>query len=188
MRYSYNRGFTIVELLIVVVVIAILAAITIVSFNGIQARAARLQVFQAANETAKLLTAYHAVNGTYPAFSADVCLSGYTSNNLCASTSGETPARDLSFEAALRSVGNLPDFPAGNTGGAYTGLMFTREAGRTLKGSLAEYSIKFFLSGQGRKCEVRNSVRWTGTVYEYADADSTWSTTTQCKIILPQPQ
>lgn len=34
-----SKGFTIVELLIVVVVIAILAAITIVSFNGIQSRA-----------------------------------------------------------------------------------------------------------------------------------------------------
>ena len=34
-----TKGFTIVELLIVVVVIAILAAITIVSYNGIQARA-----------------------------------------------------------------------------------------------------------------------------------------------------
>jgi prepilin-type N-terminal cleavage/methylation domain-containing protein len=34
-----SQGFTIVELLIVVVVIAILAAITIVSYNGIQARA-----------------------------------------------------------------------------------------------------------------------------------------------------
>ena len=33
------RGFTIVELLIVIVVIAILASITIVAFNGIQARA-----------------------------------------------------------------------------------------------------------------------------------------------------
>ena len=31
-----RRGFTIVELLIVVVVIAILAAITIVSYSGIQ--------------------------------------------------------------------------------------------------------------------------------------------------------
>jgi len=36
---SKQRGFTIVELLIVVVVIAILAAITIVSYNGIQKRA-----------------------------------------------------------------------------------------------------------------------------------------------------
>ncbi|RYF28607.1 MAG: prepilin-type N-terminal cleavage/methylation domain-containing protein, partial [Chloroflexi bacterium] len=33
-----NRGFTIVELLIVIVVIGILAAITIVAFNGIQNR------------------------------------------------------------------------------------------------------------------------------------------------------
>src|SRR6478609_6701362 len=33
-----RRGFTIVELLIVIVVIGILAAITIVAYNGIQAR------------------------------------------------------------------------------------------------------------------------------------------------------
>jgi prepilin-type N-terminal cleavage/methylation domain-containing protein len=37
--YNHQRGFTIVELLIVVVVIAILAAITIVSYNGISNRA-----------------------------------------------------------------------------------------------------------------------------------------------------
>jgi prepilin-type N-terminal cleavage/methylation domain-containing protein len=34
------RGFTIVELLVVIVVIAIMAAITMVAYNGIQARAA----------------------------------------------------------------------------------------------------------------------------------------------------
>ena len=34
-----SRGFTIVELLIVIVVIAILAAITIVAYTGIQERA-----------------------------------------------------------------------------------------------------------------------------------------------------
>lgn len=36
---NLNRGFTIVELLIVIVVIGILAAITIVAFNGVQGRA-----------------------------------------------------------------------------------------------------------------------------------------------------
>ena len=39
MKFSKQKGFTIVELLIVVVVIAILAAITIVSYNGIQSKA-----------------------------------------------------------------------------------------------------------------------------------------------------
>ncbi|RYF29318.1 MAG: prepilin-type N-terminal cleavage/methylation domain-containing protein [Chloroflexi bacterium] len=36
---SSKSGFTIVELLIVIVVIGILAAITIVAFNGVQKRA-----------------------------------------------------------------------------------------------------------------------------------------------------
>lgn len=38
-KQTKSSGFTIVELLIVIVVIAILAAITIVAYNGIQDRA-----------------------------------------------------------------------------------------------------------------------------------------------------
>jgi type IV pilus assembly protein PilA len=46
-----SNGFTIVELLIVVVVIAILSAITIVSYNGIQKRAQTVSYATAANQT-----------------------------------------------------------------------------------------------------------------------------------------
>lgn len=38
-KWAKQKGFTIVELLIVIVIIGILAAITIVAYNGIQARA-----------------------------------------------------------------------------------------------------------------------------------------------------
>jgi prepilin-type N-terminal cleavage/methylation domain-containing protein len=64
-----QEGFTIVELLIVVVVIAILAAITIVSFNGIQARArdsARIENIQA---IAKAIELYKVDNNQYPVIS-----------------------------------------------------------------------------------------------------------------------
>ena len=51
-----QTGFTIVELLIVIVVIAILAAITIVAFNGIQQRAKNQQ---ASSDLATLAKAIH---------------------------------------------------------------------------------------------------------------------------------
>jgi prepilin-type N-terminal cleavage/methylation domain-containing protein len=50
-----QRGFTIVELLIVIVVIGILAAITIVAYNGVQTRAENNKTVAAVNQSVKLL-------------------------------------------------------------------------------------------------------------------------------------
>lgn len=61
-----KRGFTIVELLIVIVVIGILAAITIVAYNGIQARANDSRRLEDASSIQKLLALYKAQNGEYP--------------------------------------------------------------------------------------------------------------------------
>ena len=62
-----NRGFTIVELLIVVVVIAILAAITIVSYNGITKRAKDATVRNDAASAAQALAIDYVNTETYPA-------------------------------------------------------------------------------------------------------------------------
>ena len=67
-----RKGFTIVELLIVIVVIAILAAITIVAFNGIQQQAANNKTIAAANTWVKALKLYKTDNGRWP--SGWVCL------------------------------------------------------------------------------------------------------------------
>lgn len=65
-KQTKARGFTIVELLIVIVVIAILAAITIVAYNGIQNRAKASSAQAAANTVIKKAEAANAVATGYP--------------------------------------------------------------------------------------------------------------------------
>ena len=60
------RGFTIVELLIVIVVIAILAAISVVAYSGIQQRARDSQRENDIKILTKALELYYIDNGKYP--------------------------------------------------------------------------------------------------------------------------
>ena len=60
-----ERGFTIVELLIVIVVIGILAAISIVAYNGVQNRAKTSSGQSQANSIVKKFEALNAVKGAY---------------------------------------------------------------------------------------------------------------------------
>ena len=60
---SSGKGFTIVELLIVIVVIAILATITVIAFNGINCKARDTVRAQDMTTIKKALMAYDAVNG-----------------------------------------------------------------------------------------------------------------------------
>lgn len=76
-----RSGFTIVELLIVIVVIAILAAISITAYTGIQNRAYNTKAISGTTQYQKTLIAYKAVNGSYP--SMDGCLGKNYPNNAC---------------------------------------------------------------------------------------------------------
>lgn len=61
-----QRGFTIVELLVVIVVIAILATISVVAYSGIQHRARDAQRLHDMNTIAKALEIYKLQTGEYP--------------------------------------------------------------------------------------------------------------------------
>lgn len=60
-----QKGFTIVELLIVIVVIGILAAITVVSYNGVQQRANAATVTSTLTNVAKKMSVDYTLTGSY---------------------------------------------------------------------------------------------------------------------------
>jgi len=78
---SKNHGFTIVELLIVVVVIAILAAITIVAYNGIQQRARTSAAQSELSSAIKKLEAYRYNGISNERYPADLATADVKSSN-----------------------------------------------------------------------------------------------------------
>lgn len=107
--WKKQTGFTIVELLIVIVVIAILAAITIVAYNGIQTRAKNTQRQSDVAVIVKALEMYYADKGQYPAGS------GSTSINNAWSTTADASWQNL-ITTLKPYVSTLPTDPVSTPG------------------------------------------------------------------------
>lgn len=103
-----DQGFTIVELLIVIVVIGILAALVLNSFQGVQARARDTERRTDINALATQLEVYYNDNGGYPALAniTDTSATPWASTNL----------KGLDLEALKDPKGVL----YGGTGATYT--------------------------------------------------------------------
>jgi len=167
-----KMGFTIVELLIVIVVIAILAAISVVAYNGIQQRARNTQILAGVDAYKKGIIQYMIVKGAQPyGATSNICLGSGYSDGICVSgpTVGNQAisANDTGFDTRLSEFmqgkpqigGKLVDVGGGNqvVGAYYWG-------GR----------IFYHLEGNNQSCT-------SGGV------TSNFGSLTRCDITLPSP-
>lgn len=119
-----RRGFTIVEVLIVIFVLGVLAAIAIPVYAGIQLRATHNAQVVELREYAKLFKAYKIIHGQYPTppfnFGYAYCLGddfplGSDGEERCggldASASSYEVEDSTSLLQQLRTVGTLPKSP-----------------------------------------------------------------------------
>ena len=102
-KQTKTRGFTIVELLIVIVVIAILAAITIVAYNGIQNRAKASAGQQFAANIAKKVEAYNTARATGSGYPTHAELVAATS--LVPEAQLDTPSAVVAYSTTAGNAG-----------------------------------------------------------------------------------
>jgi len=81
LKQKRQSGFTIVELLIVIVVIGILAAITIVAFNGVQNKAKIAVIQSDLNQASKTLSSYKISTSSDDTYPADLAAAKLSSNS-----------------------------------------------------------------------------------------------------------
>lgn len=103
----HTNGFTIVELLIVIVVIAILATITIVAYNGIQQRARDSQRRADISTIVKALEMYYTDNGQYP---PGLCTANCSINGGWSSTA-DGSWKNLASQLVPKYLSSLPADP-----------------------------------------------------------------------------
>lgn len=129
-RARSRKGFTIVELIVVIVVIGILAAITIVSYRGVQQRAMNASIIAEFKSWKDAFRSYYAVFGRFPTMPADshYCLGtgfpggkcrDYLANNAHTYTEASSTAFMADLNQAPIRVGKTPKYPINGTVGPY---------------------------------------------------------------------
>jgi prepilin-type N-terminal cleavage/methylation domain-containing protein len=182
-----NTGFTIVELLIVIVVIGVLAAISIVAYTGITQKANNAAIISAANQTLKAIQAYMAAKGDYPT-KTQVCV---TIDSGCKRSGvDDVVASDSGFNTAMAGVAKPPT-RVPNSGVTAYGIYTHYAATRTYNDEPRPLIFSYFLQGINQQCGMEvadsNSNTMSTSTRGYTSGDINYSGKTLCVVSVPAP-
>lgn len=188
-----TSGFTIVELLVVITVIAILAAITIVAYNGIQARANATAIESIVEQYKKGLLHYATINGQYPS-GGTFCL-GKTSDYPDGCFSGGQ-AYSATEDGLKTVMSTLPSVDSSckymYSSSCRRNLTLFYQANATLDDNLHPHYLVYFLDGN-QNCNLSGNIGGIWEVYTstpnssgYFERDSSTGVT-MCMLSMPDP-
>ena len=125
-----KNGFTLVEIVIVVTVIAILAGIVAVSFNGVQAKGRDAQRSSSARIIAETLEKYYTENNEYPSCTnitnfANGVLKGLDKSTLIAPTSQDKTQRSVKCEDMTNTAIDIYAYVGDGSSACLTGSYCT---------------------------------------------------------------
>ena len=159
-RVKLDKGFTIVELLMVIVIVGILAALVITAYNGIQQRANNASRISAARQVVEAIKAYKTANNDRYPMTGVRCL---TQDNSCSNYAGTTLASDNSdMLSLLATVAKMPN-SVPRQSGSYYGIYYDYYAPRTYNGALIPVIVMYWLDGNNQKCNMHD-VMMSGSV------------------------
>lgn len=197
-----QSGFTIIELLIVIVVIAILASITVIAYNGFQQRANNTARIAAAKEWYEIFDIYLARNGQYPAetYNRHFCLAyGYPTDldtnpdeDCYVGTNVKHPS-DTPLNALKTVTSTFPNYPTQKLTAQNTQVVgISMRSHDSLNAQTYYRMLHYWLEGTNQDCVLRpvaksvSSGVWTtgASTDTYTSNDGNL---TRCVILLPDP-
>lgn len=166
--HQIHHGFTIVELLIVIVVIGVLTTITIVAYNGVQDRARTVQAISGAEKYIQALGILALDTNSYPVPAVSGTIACFDGTQICNGGANQTYSTAL-YNAVKQHIPQLPlSFPYTTTlltyastadvgGGTYLGyyILFSIPVSQTCPQNVANARfLNTGVSGTVRSCRM----------------------------------